>query len=158
MMQQTFSDIEYSNRKRITKRETFLNEMDRILPWAEWTEMIEPFYPKGRRGRKPRGIETMLRMYLMQNWFRLSGEGMEDAVYDSYSMRSFLHLDFLHEQAPDASTLLRFRRLLRSHRFDEKIEADIGCRLAERGLVMHEGKAAEVWLGKKHDRAEHIKI
>ncbi len=154
MMQQTFSDIEYSNRKRPTKRESFLDAMDRLLPWDEWVEMISPFYPRGRRGRKPRGAEIMLRMYLMQGWFHLSGEGVEDAVYDSYSMRSFLHLDFLHEQVPDATTLLRFRRLLRSHRLDEKISEELQTRLSEQGLVLHEGMMTEAGLGKK-DPGKH---
>ena len=81
--QQTFSDMEYSNRKRITKRETFLKMMDAIIPWSEWVELIRPYYPKGERGRQPRGIEPMLRMYLLQVWFNLSDEMVEDALYDS---------------------------------------------------------------------------
>ena len=112
MNQQTFSDIEYANRKRITKREEFLNSMDKIVPWSDWVDMIRPYYPEGKRGRPPKEIETMLRMYLMQNWFSLSDEGIEDAIYDSYSMRQFMHLNFLTEQVPDATTLLKFRHLI----------------------------------------------
>ena len=95
MAQMTLSDLEYSNRKRTTKREQFLQMMDKIVPWDQWVEIIRPYYPNGKRGRPTRGIETMLRMYLMQNWFNLSDEGIEDAIYDSYAMRTFMHIDFM---------------------------------------------------------------
>ncbi|MCC8067356.1 MAG: transposase, partial [Clostridiales bacterium] len=104
MKQQTFSDIEYSNRRKKTKRETFLDSMDKMLPWDQWVNLIRPYYPSGKRGRPPKKIETMLRMYLMQNWFHLSAAAIEDSIYDSYAMRNFMHLDFLTEQVPDAST------------------------------------------------------
>ena len=87
MKQQTFSDFEYSNRKRKTKREEFLEIMDGIIPWDEWGGIIMPFYPSGKRGRPPKGVELMLRMYLVQVWFNLSDEGTEDAIYDSYAIR-----------------------------------------------------------------------
>ncbi len=112
MRQQSFSDIEYGNRKRKTKREEFLEIMDHVIPWEEWVELIMPYYPKGKRGRPTRGAETMLRMYLLQNWFNLSDEGVEDAIYDSYSFRCFMGINFLEEQAPDATTLCKFRKLL----------------------------------------------
>ena len=91
-----FSDIEYGNRKRITKREEFLDIMDEIIPWDEWVEFVRPYYPSGKRGRPVKGIETMLRMYLLQNWFNLSDEGIEDAVYDSYAFRKFMKIDFVN--------------------------------------------------------------
>ena len=115
MKQQTFSDFEYSNRKRKTKREEFLEIMDEIIPWGEWVGIIMPFYPSGKRGRPPKGIELMLRMYLVQVWFNLSDEGTEDAIYDSYAMRKFVGINFLEEDVPDATTLLKFRRLLEQH-------------------------------------------
>ena len=92
--QRSFSDLEYANRKHITKRESFLKMMDEIIPWSEWIELIRPFYPKGDRGRPPRGIEVMLRMYLVQSWFNLSDAMVEDAIYDSYAIRSFMGLNF----------------------------------------------------------------
>ena len=99
MNQQTsFTDYEYDNRSRRTRREQFLTSMDEMIPWQDWVGMIEPYYPKGTRGRKPIGVETMLRMYLMQNWFGLSDEGMEDAVYDSYAMKNFLGIDFTNDE------------------------------------------------------------
>jgi IS5 family transposase len=78
-----FSDIEYSLRKRTTRREEFLRGMDEFIPWDEWVGYIEPYYPKGHRGRPPMGIEKMLRMYLLQCWLNLSAEGIEDTIYDS---------------------------------------------------------------------------
>ena len=138
-MQQNFTDIEHSCRKKETRRDKFLNKMDKMVPWADWIAMIEPFYPSGRRGRPTRGIEIMLRMYMLQNWFNLADEALEDAVYDSYSFRSFLHLDFFDEQVPDATTLLKFRRLLEKHKIGEKIFADVKERLEKAGLMMHGG-------------------
>ena len=88
MKQQTFTDAEYEGRKRKTRREEFLDSMDSIIPWAQWCAVIEPHYPKGKRGRPPMGIEKMLRMYLLQAWFSLSDEGVEDAMYDSYASGS----------------------------------------------------------------------
>ena len=85
MKQITFSDMEYGNRKRTTKREEFLDIMEEIIPWEEWVEYVSPYYPDGKRGRPTKGIETMLRMYLLQVWFNLSDEGVEDAIYDSYA-------------------------------------------------------------------------
>ena len=112
MKQQTFSDLEYSGRKRKTKREEFLEITDEIIPWDEWVDIIKPYYPTGKRGRPPKEIEVMLRMYLLQCWFNLSDESVEEAIYDSYAMRSFVGINFYEEDAPDATTLLKFRHLL----------------------------------------------
>jgi IS5 family transposase len=139
MKQQTFSDIEYANRRRTTKREAFLDSMETIIPWKDWVEMIRPFYPQGKRGRRPLEIETMLRMYLMQNWFNLSDVGIEDAIYDSYAMRKFMRLDFLKQQVPDSTTLLHFRHLIEEHHIGEKIFNDVTQRLDAAGLMMHGG-------------------
>ena len=86
--------------------------MDEIIPWDEWVSVIEPYYPKGKRGRPPMGIEKMLRMYLLQTWFNLSDPATEDAVYDSYTMRKFTGIDFMKESVPDETTLCKFRHLL----------------------------------------------
>jgi IS5 family transposase len=139
MKQQTFSDIEYLNRRKKTKREEFLDAMDKIIPWDYWVELISPYYPAGKRGRPPKGIETMLRMYLMQIWFNLSDEGIEDAIYDSYAMRNFMRIDFLTEQAPDATTLLHFRHLIEKNKIGKKIFEDVKARLGNAGLIMHGG-------------------
>ena len=143
MKQQTFSDIEYSNRRKKTKREEFLDAMDRMIPWQYWVDIIRPYYPSGKRGRPPKEIETMLRMYLMQNWFNLSDVSVEDAIYDSYAMRSFMHLDFLTEQVPDATTLLHFRHLIEDNKIGEKIFNDVKTRLDKAGLIMHGGSIVD---------------
>ena len=82
-----------------------------MIPWGKWVEIIEPYDPDGKRGRQPQSIERMLRMYLLQNWFSLSDEGIEDAIYDSYAMKQFMGVNFgVNEQVPDATTLCKFRR------------------------------------------------
>jgi IS5 family transposase len=98
--------------------------MDATIPWAAWVGLIEPhYYPDrpGKRGRRPKPVETMLRMYLLQVWFSLSDEGVEEAIYDSYAMRRFMGLDFAVEQVPDATTLLHFRHLLEEHKLGERL-------------------------------------
>jgi transposase, IS5 family len=124
--QPSFTDIEYGNRRRVSRREQFLETMDATIPWVTWVELIEAHYyrsAKGKRGRKAKPVETMLRMYLLQVWFSLSDEGVEDAIYDSYAMRRFLGLDFALEQVPDATTLLHFRHLLEKHKLGERLFA-----------------------------------
>ena len=133
------SQSEYSHRKRVPKRENFLQQMNQIIPWKRWVAMISPFYPEGKRGRPPKGIECMLRMYLMQAWFNLSDEGIEDAIYDSYSMKKFLGIDFRKQQVPDATTLLKFRHLLEEHDIGRQIFDDIRERLQAVGLMMQGG-------------------
>jgi len=139
MRQQTFTDIEYSGRKRKTKREEFLQVMNEIIPWEEWITLIRPFYPSGKRGRPPMGIEKMLRMYLLQSWFNLSDEGVEDAIYDSYAMRMFMGVNFCEEQAPDATTLLHFRHLIEKNHLGEAMFAAINAVLEANGCIMHGG-------------------
>ena len=117
----TLTDVEYNQRKRKTKKEEFLNAMDKIIPWKKWIDIIDKFYYHNKLGRKARDIETMLRMYLMQIWFSLSDEGIEDAIYDSYAMRSFSKINFLEEQVPDATTLLHFRRILEKNNLAKKL-------------------------------------
>ena len=146
MNQMTLTDMEYSNRKKKTKREEFLDAMDEIIPWPYWVEIIRPYYFNNKRGRKPIGIETMLRMYLMQVWFNLSDEGIEDSIYDSYAMRTFMHIDFNEQQVPDATTLLKFRHMLEKNRIGEKLFADVNSRLDEAGLIMHGGTVVDASL------------
>jgi transposase, IS5 family len=146
MSQITLTDLEYSNRKKKTKREEFLDSMDEIIPWSYWVDMIRPYYFNNKRGRKPIGIEPMLRMYLMQIWFSLSDEGIEDSIYDSYAMRTFMHIDFNEQQVPDATTLLKFRHILEKNMIGEKIFADVNKRLDAAGLIMHGGTVVDASL------------
>ena len=112
MKQESFSDKEYSCRKKKTKREEFLELMDEIIPWEEWVSLVVPRYPNGKRGRPPIEIETVLWMYLLQCWFSLSDKGAEDAIYDSCAMRKFMGINFFGQDVLDATTLLHFRHLL----------------------------------------------
>ncbi len=139
MSQTTFSDIEYSNRKRITKREEFLDIMEEIIPWDEWVEFVRPYYPAGKRGRPAKGIEKMLRMYLLQVWFNLSDEGVEDAIYDSYAFRKFMKIDFMNEQAPDATTLLKFRHMIEKNHIGEEFFKAINRVMEATGHIMRGG-------------------
>ena len=139
MGQLSFTEAEYSRRKRRTKKEDFLDSMDEIIPWKDWVGLIEPLYYNNTRGRRAKDIETMLRMYLLQNWYHLSDEGVEDAIYDSYAMKKFLKLDFSKESVPDATTLLKFRHILEENEIGAKIFADVKDRLDRGGMLMHGG-------------------
>lgn len=145
-VQPSFTDVEYGMRRRSTRRETFLTMMDAVIPWAEWVDLIEPHYYKGERGRKPRAIETMLRMYLLQVWFSLSDEGVEEAIYDSHAMRRFMRLDFSIEQAPDATTLLHFRHLLEQHQLGKALFEAQNRLFEENGWVMRGGSVIDATL------------
>ncbi len=146
MRHPTLSDIEYKRRKRTTKRDEFLRIMNDCIPWDEWVAYIVPYYPKGERGRPPMGIEKMLRMYLLQCWFNLSDEGLEDAIYDSYAMRTFMGVNFFDEQVPDATTLLKFRHLLEKHNIGKVFFDAINRALNERGHMMRGGTIVDATL------------
>ena len=144
--QPSFTDVEYGNRRRVSRREQFLETMNATIPWARLVALIEPHYYKdrpGKRGRKAKPVETMLRMYLLQVWFSLSDEGVEDAVYDSYAMRRFLGLDFAVEQVPDATTLLHFRHLLEEHHVGEKLLAAQNEVFDANGWIMRGGSIVD---------------
>jgi IS5 family transposase len=141
--QPSFTDVEYGNRRRVSRRERFLDMMDATIPWAVWVGLIEPFYFTGRKGRKPRPLETMLRMYLLQVWFSLSDEGVEESIYDSYAMRRFMGLDFAAEQVPDATTLLHFRHLLEKHELGAKLFEAQNRIFDEQGWIMRGGSIVD---------------
>src|SRR5665648_565094 len=130
--------MEYEKRYRKTRKEEFLEQMEEIIPWGEWVAGIEPFYyPDRKRGRKPRGIEKMLRMYLLQCLFNLSDKGVEDAIYDSYAMRKFMGINFLDDKVPDATILLHFRHILEENHAGEAMFDAINNVLEVNGLIMH---------------------
>lgn len=156
--QLNFADIEYGNRRKVTKREEFLNKMEAVIPWGKWVSIIEPYYPSGKRGRRPQEIEKMLRMYLLQNWFALSDEGTEDAIYDSYAMKQFMGLDFgLNEQVPDATTLCKFRKLLNDHQIPELLFAEVKELLSAEGKMVHGGTIVDATIISSPDSSKNKK-
>ncbi|MGF6608943.1 IS5 family transposase [Paraburkholderia sp. WSM4175] len=134
-----FAEAESKGAKRVIRRQRFLAEMEKVVPWPRLLSAIAPYYPKGKRGRPPIGLERMLRIYFLQQWYGLSDEGLEDALYDSIAMRAFAGVDLAVDDVPDATTLLKFRRLLVEHDLTRKLFDEIGISLCERGLLMKEG-------------------
>lgn len=164
MDQRSFTDYEYDQKEKKTKREIFLERMEKILPWSEWETMIAPYYPTGGRGRPVRGIRTMLKMYLLQIWFNLSDVGVEETAGDSLAMRRFLGLDLARENIPDATTLLKFRHLLEKNNIGEKIFEHIKCKLQKEGLIMKGGAIIDATIieapkstkNKNHERDQEM--
>lgn len=135
----SFAEAECAGKKKTTRREKFLGEMERLVPWARLVGLIEPHYPSGKRGRPPIGIERMLRIYFLQQWYGLADEAMEDAIYDIQVLRTFAGIDLSEEDVPDATTLLNFRHLLEEHDLTKAIFKEVGAMLAEKKLLMREG-------------------
>jgi IS5 family transposase len=119
--QQTFASVAWTQKGKVTRRERFLAEMDAVIPWAELLRLIEPHYPKAGNGRQPLGLEKMLRIYFVQQWFNLSDPQAEDALYDSESIRRFVRIELSEDVVPDETTILRFRHLLEKHALTQKI-------------------------------------
>ncbi len=117
--------------------------MDQVIPWGEWVGLIEPHYYNKTRGRRPVPIETMLRMYLLQVWFNLSDEAVEDQINDSYEMRQFMGLDFAVTQVPDATTLLHFRHLVEKHQLGEAMFAALNRLFEANGWIMRGGSVVD---------------
>jgi IS5 family transposase len=139
--QQSFSDIEYAGKKRKTRKEIFLARMEKLVPWRDLASMIEPIYPKsGAKGGRPtRGIEVMLRMFFVSCWYNLSDEGAEDAVTENQTIRNFVGINLLVENAPDATTLLRFRHLLEENHIAEQVFSFVNEILETNGLAVSNG-------------------
>jgi transposase, IS5 family len=131
--------------KRTRKRE-FLDEMQRVVPWAELTMLIEPHYPKGENGRPPFGIATMLRLHFMQQWFGLSDQGMEEALHEVPMYRAFAGLDAGMTRLPDETTILRFRHLLEKHQLAAPMLALINELLRSKGLMLRAGTVVDATL------------
>ena len=125
--------------RRPTKRDVFLGTMEQIVPWAELCSVIEPHYPRAGNGRPPVGLERMLRMYFVQHWFNLADAACEDALLDSPALRRFVGVDLGRERVPDATTLLKFRRLLEKHKLGEELFARVGTVLQAHGLKVGTG-------------------
>ena len=144
--QTSFAQAEFAGKKKVTRREKFLARMEAILPWAQLLAVIAPHYPKGERGRPPIGVERMLRVYFLQQWYGLADEALEDALYDSQALRSFARLDLNAEGVPDATTLLKFRRLLETHDLCKGLFTAINADLTAQGLLLRAGTLVDATL------------
>lgn len=140
MRQQTLADEGFEKYRKPTRREQFLDEMDKIIPWEGLCGVVEPFYPKVEGpGRPPIGLERMLRIHFLQHWFNLSDPAVEEALYDSRAMRGFVGIDLGREPAPDESTICNFRHLLEAHNLGDRLFALIGEYLQDNGLKVNTG-------------------
>ena len=138
-LQGSFSQAEYAGKKKQTRRDRFLAEMEQVVPWARLVERLRPLYPKGERGRPPVGLERMLRIHFLQQWYGLADEAMEDALYDSQALRGFAGIDLTVTAVPEATTILNFRHWLESHELSQALFAEVSAMLEERGLLMRQG-------------------
>ncbi|PSS58916.1 IS5 family transposase [Pseudomonas sp. BBP2017] len=138
MSQMSFSDFEYAGKRKQTRRERFLAEMEQVVPWSGLVALIEPHYPKAGGGRKPYPLETMLRIHLLQNWFSLSDPAMEEALYEITSMRQFARLT-LSAPISEDTTIMNFRHLLEKHQLAAGILETINAYLQDKGLSLRQG-------------------
>jgi IS5 family transposase len=144
--QTTFAHAEFAAKKKSTRRECFLARMEEVIPWAQLLAVVAPHYPKGARGRPPIGLERMLRVYFLQQWYALADEALEDALYDSQALQRFARIELEAEGVPDATTLLKFRRLLETHDLCKALFTAINADLAARGLLLREGTLVDATL------------
>ncbi len=155
----------FEQHRRPTRRDVFLATMEQIVPWSALCAVIEPYYPKAGKGRPPVGLERMLRMYFVQHWFNLADEACEEALLDSTALRRFVGIDLGRERAPDATTLLKFRRLLEQHELGAELFAEVNAQLQARGLKVGTGTIVDATIigapsstknaGKARDPAMH---
>ena len=140
MKQSSFASLNFATKKKQTRREVFLAEMEQVVPWKELEALVEPHYPReGRRGRQPMGLSTMLRIHFMQQWYALSDPAMEDALYEIESMRRFAGLELNEDAIPDETTILKFRRLLEQHQLAQKILDTVNAHLGQKQLLLRQG-------------------
>jgi transposase, IS5 family len=131
---------------RATRKAEFLARMNKLVPWSEFCSVIEPHYPKPGNGRPPIGLERMLRMYFLANWFNLADEACEDALYDMPAFRDFCRIDLGRERVPDATTLLNFRHLLETHELGAALFAKVGELLQRNGMKLSGGTIVDATL------------
>ena len=144
-IQRSFADIGFC-RSKLTKRQKFLDEMDKVMPWERMIALIEPHYHKTGNGRRPSDLEVMLRIHFLQQWFNLSDPAMEDEIHDSSAIRQFLSLDPFNDTVPDESTILRFRHLLERHDLASKLLESVNADLMDKGLLLRGGTIVDATL------------
>jgi IS5 family transposase len=131
------NDFERYTKK--TRRALFLEQMEQVVPWPKLCGLIEPFYPQAGNGRPPVGVERMLRMYFLQQWFNLSDPAVEEALYESPGMREFVGIDLGQEPVPDETTVCKFRHLLETHNLGGALLETVNLHLESRGLRISTG-------------------
>jgi IS5 family transposase len=147
MKQMTFAGSKgFEVHGRATRKAEFLARMEKLVPWSAFCALIEPHYPKAGNGRRPIGLERMLRMYLIANWFNLADEACEDALYDVPAFRDFCRIDLGRERVPDATTLLNFRHLLEKHDLGVAMFAEVGRLLQNNGIKLAGGTIVDATL------------
>lgn len=141
MSQISFASLAFQEKKKVTRREKFLTEMEIVTPWKKLESLIAPYYPRktNAQGRPPMPLGMMLRIYFMQLWFGLSDPAMEDALYDSMAMQRFAGLELGRDAVPDETTILKFRHLLEEHNLTARIFSAVNRHLGEKGLAVREG-------------------
>jgi IS5 family transposase len=139
MKQMTLATAGFERYAKTTRRASFLAEMERVVPWRRLCRLIEPVYPKAGNGRPPIGLERMLRIYFLQHWFNLSDPAVEEALYDSQSMRRFVGIDLGREPAPDETTMCRFRHLLEHHDLGTRMFEEVHRHLGANGIKVAKG-------------------
>ena len=138
MIQRTFADMEYERKKKQTRREKFLAQMEELIPWERLEERIRPYYPQAGQGRRPYELAAMLRIHCVQLFYNMSDPGMEDMLYEVESVRRFVGLR-LDEPLPDETTILHFRHLLEKHELGGELLAEINRHLAGQGWRLRQG-------------------
>lgn len=139
MKQTTLAAVGFNKYAKTTRRAVFLREMNQVVPWSSLCKLIEPHYPKVGNGRPPIGLERMLRIYFLQQWFNLSDPAVEESLYESVSMREFVGIDLGLEPVPDETTVCKFRHLLERHDLGRRLFEEVGRHLQGRGMKVSGG-------------------
>jgi IS5 family transposase len=146
-MQRSFAEYDgFRKQRKITRREAFLAEMDRVVPWHRLEALIAPHYPLRGNGRQPYPLRSMLRVHFLQHWYGYSDPGMEEALHDIALLRRFAGLDAGVSRMPDETTILNFRHLLEAHELGEGLFQEVVSLLTERGLILREGTIVDATL------------
>ena len=157
MKQMTLATAGFDRYAKPTRRATFLAEMERVVPWRRLCRLIEPVYPKAGNGRPPIGLERMLRIYFLQHWFNLSAPAVEEALYDSQSMRRFVGIDLGREPAPDETTMCRFRPLLEQHDLGTRMFEEVHRHLEASGIKVYvDGQSVDLLSGSQIDYVDTL--